>query len=154
MRTESDNPPTSAERRPDACRTPLTDAQLELLAPVQPPGRITRKARHYAPQIIRLRDQGYTLEAIQQALAAAGVTVSISTVRREAMRPMPSAAWFGSTVPPSPALGPPTAAPAANATVSSASLAVAGASSGKEVAEAFARSKSANPLIRAKEQSS
>jgi hypothetical protein len=154
MRTESDNPPTSPERKPDARRTPLTGAQLELLTPAQPPGRITRKARHYVPQIIRLREQGYTLEAIQQSLAAAGVAVSISTVRREAMRPMPSAAWFGPTAPPSPALACPTAAPAANASVPGASVSVAGASSGKEVAEAFARSKSANPLVRAKEQSS
>jgi len=154
MRTETDNPPTSAERKPDVHRTPLTGAQLELLAPVQPPGRITRKARHYVPQIIRLREQGYTLEAIQQSLAVAGVAVSISTVRREAMRPMPSAAWFGPTAPPSPALASPTAAPAANASLSGVAVSVAGASGGKEVAEAFARSKSANPLVRAKEQSS
>ncbi len=154
MRTESDNPPTWPERRPDACRTPLTGAKLEPLIPAQPPGRITRKARHYVAQIVRLRDQGYTLEAIQQALASVGVAVSISTVRREALRPMPSAAWFGPTAPPSPALAPPPSAPAANAPVSAASVSVAGASSGKEVAEAFARSKSANPLVCAKEQSS
>lgn len=154
MRTESDNPPTSPERQPNTRRTQLTGAQLDLLTPVQPPGRITRKARHYVAQIIRLRDQGYTLEAIRQTLASAGVAVSISTVRREAMRPMPSAAWFGPTAPPSPALACPTAAPAVNASVPGTSVSVVGASSGKDVAEAFARNKSANPLVRAKEQSS
>lgn len=154
MRTESDNPPTSSEQMPDSYRTQLTGAKPDSLIPAQPPGRITRKARHYVPQIIKLREQGYTLEAIQQSLAAVGVAVSISTVRREAMRPMPSAAWFGPTAPPSQALNPPTAAPAPNASFPGASVNVAGAPSGKEVAEAFARSKSANPLLRAKEQSS
>ena len=154
MRTESDTSPTSTEPKPDARRTLLTATELAPLAPIQPPGRITRKARHYIPQIVRLREQGYTLEAIQQALAAVGVAVSISTVRREAMRPMPSAAWFGPAAPPSPAVAPPASAPAANAAAPGASVSVAGASSGKEVAEAFASSKSANPLVRAKEQSS
>ena len=154
MRTESDTTPTSPELKADGRRTTLTAKELEPLAPIQPPGRITRKARHYVPQIVRLRDQGYTLEAIQQALAAVGVAVSVSTVRREAMRPMPSAAWFGSTAPPSQALASPVAAPAASSPVPAVSVGVAGASSGKDVAEAFARSKSANPLVRAKEQSS
>ena len=56
------------------------------LAPLQPPGRITRKARDYEADIAALRDQGYTLDAIRQALSAAGIEVSISTVRRESLR--------------------------------------------------------------------
>jgi hypothetical protein len=53
---------------------------------MQPPGRITRKTRDFEAEIVQLRAQGYTLEAIRQALAGAGVHVSINTVRREAIR--------------------------------------------------------------------
>ena len=44
---------------------------------MQPPGRITRKARDLEADVVQLRAQGYTLEAIRQALAGAGVHVSI-----------------------------------------------------------------------------
>ena len=57
------------------------------LTPKLPPGRANRKARHYADQVRRLRAEGYTLEAIREALCDAGVAVSLSTVRREANRP-------------------------------------------------------------------
>ena len=60
------------------------------LVPTEPAGRVTRKARAYASEIQRLRDAGYTLAAIQRALRAAGITVSISTVQREAIRPPPA----------------------------------------------------------------
>jgi len=53
------------------------------LAPTCPPGRATRKARAFTAEILQLRDQGYTFEAIRAALADAGVHVSSSTVRRE-----------------------------------------------------------------------
>jgi hypothetical protein len=53
------------------------------LAPIAPPGRVTRKARAFTAEILRLRDEGYTFEAIRAALADAGVHVSSSTVRRE-----------------------------------------------------------------------
>ena len=56
------------------------------LAPTGPPGRITRKARAFASEILQLRAQGYTFEAIREALAGAGVLVSNSTVQREAAR--------------------------------------------------------------------
>lgn len=56
------------------------------LAPTGPPGRITRKARAFTAEILQLRDQGYTFEAIRAALADAGVHVSSSTVRREAAK--------------------------------------------------------------------
>jgi hypothetical protein len=56
------------------------------LTPRQPPGRLTRKARHFEAEIAVLRAQGYTLQAIRHALEDAGVQVSISTVRREAVR--------------------------------------------------------------------
>ena len=122
---------------------------------MEPPGRLTRKARDFEAEIVELRAQGYTLQAIRQALAGAGVHVSISTVRREATRhaaPRPIEAPALAYVPgvrlPSPlpvspvSVVPPrsldTAAPAERL-------------SGKDIAEAFALSQSTNPLIRAKE---
>jgi len=56
------------------------------LLPNQPPGRCTRKSLHFADEIRRLHALGYTLEAIRQALSAAGVSVSRSTVHREVRR--------------------------------------------------------------------
>lgn len=53
----------------------------------RPPGRGTCKAPPYAPEVRRLRAEGYTLEAIRQALLASGIAVSTSMVRREAGRP-------------------------------------------------------------------
>lgn len=64
------------------------------LLPNEPPGRITRKAREFEDEIARLYAQGYTLAAIRRALAAVGVDVSITTVRREMKRrpaPVPAA---------------------------------------------------------------
>lgn len=56
------------------------------LVPPHPPGRLSRKARAFEADIAQLRSQGYTLESIRQALAAAGIQVSLSTVWREASR--------------------------------------------------------------------
>lgn len=56
------------------------------LTPRQAPGRTTRKARTYAGEISRLRELGYSLDAIRAALADVGVKVSRSTVHRETMR--------------------------------------------------------------------
>lgn len=59
-----------------------------VLIPKRPPGRLSRKARAYADDIRRLYAEGYTLEAIREALAEQGVQVSKSTVQREvAWRP-------------------------------------------------------------------
>lgn len=57
------------------------------LNPKHPPGRASRKALLYAHEVRRLRAEGYTLEAIRQALFDVGISVSLSTVRREAARP-------------------------------------------------------------------
>jgi len=62
------------------------------LVPTEPPGRSTRKARAYVSEIHRLRDAGYTLAAIRRTLEAAGIEVSISTVQREAIRPVAASA--------------------------------------------------------------
>jgi hypothetical protein len=102
------------------------------LAPQQPPGRITRKARTFEAEIVQLRAQGYTLEANRRAasnpIAAAGAS---------APGALPSSPR-GSTTDEAPAAVASPAAPPERP-------------SGKEIAEAFVRTKSANPLIRAKE---
>jgi hypothetical protein len=56
------------------------------LSPKKPPGRLSRKALAFAPEIFRLHDEGHTSEAIRQALLDAGLTVSRSTVQREVAR--------------------------------------------------------------------
>ena len=67
---------------------PCTESSDRRLTPRQPPGRETRKARAYASEILRLREAGYSFNAIQEALADVGVKVSRSTVLREAMHPL------------------------------------------------------------------
>ena len=57
------------------------------LKPKLPPGRASRKALRYVSEVHRLRAEGHTFESIRLALLDAGVTVSVSTVRREAARP-------------------------------------------------------------------
>lgn len=52
----------------------------------RPPGHASRKALAYATDILNLRAQGHSLDAIRQALADAGLVVGISTVRREVLR--------------------------------------------------------------------
>ena len=124
---------------------------IATLLPTQAPGRLTRKARHYVAQIVHLRAQGYTLEAIQQALVAVGVQVSISTVRREALRPLPPASWPVAD----PGVAPPTVHAARAAPPPAAPLANGGPlpAAGKDFAAAYALGKSSNALTRAKERS-
>jgi hypothetical protein len=127
------------------------------LTPTEAPGRITRKARHYEAAISELRAQGYTLAAICRSLAAAGVHVSPSTVRREALRQaaparitslQPHASVHGASSPSYPSV--PTVARA----TTTASLPRAGLPvpcSAKDEAEVFALTVITNPLVRAKE---
>jgi hypothetical protein len=56
------------------------------LQPRNPPGNGKRKARRYANDIRKLRAEGHTYETIRLALLDAGVSVSLSTVIREANR--------------------------------------------------------------------
>jgi hypothetical protein len=65
----------------------IAHAKIMRLKPRQPPGRSDRKARRYVNDIRCLREEGYTFETIRQALLDAGVSVSLSTVIREARRP-------------------------------------------------------------------
>jgi hypothetical protein len=57
------------------------------LQPRNPPGHAKRKARRYANDIRSLRAEGHTYETIRLALLDAGISVSLSTVIREANRP-------------------------------------------------------------------
>lgn len=57
------------------------------LQPRNPPGHAKRKARRYANDIRSLRAEGHTYETIRLALLDVGVSVSLSTVMREANRP-------------------------------------------------------------------
>jgi hypothetical protein len=128
------------------------------LVPTEPPGRSTRKARCFAPEMRELRTQGYTFEAIRQVLASVGVHVSNATVQREVARActgpvtalsMESGERAGnnhrSAAPQSEAPG---SKPLTNLLpddpCNSASL------SGKEIAEAFTSSQITNPLVRAR----
>ena len=56
------------------------------LTPRRPPGRLSRKALEFQPEISRLHFEGHTCEAIRQALLDAGLSVSRSTVKREVAR--------------------------------------------------------------------
>lgn len=125
------------------------------LVPTHPPGRSTRKARDFETEIGELHAQGYTLEAIREALAGAGVQVGISTVRREANRhaaPRPVSAPASAAV--AVALAP---APSRTPLATEAPTALVYPStrlerrSGKDVAEAFMRNRITNPLVRSEE---
>lgn len=126
------------------------------LVPLAPPGRITRKARDFEVDIVQLRAQGYTLDAIRQALNAAGVHVSISTVRREALR---SAAAVPAPTAES-AKRQPLTPPVSTHDQAGGALPAASAStsvpsdwrSGKDVAQAYTSSVITNQFIRAKEK--
>lgn len=57
------------------------------LNPRRPPGHARRKALRYAGEVRRLRAEGHSLNAIRLALLDAGISVSVSTVRREVAHP-------------------------------------------------------------------
>lgn len=124
------------------------------LVPKEPPGRSTRKARGFAPDMRELRAQGYTFEAIREALAAAGVHVSNATVQREVARLAKGSATAAAASSGSrsghelqsavPMTGPttPLATPDSPTEVD--------LRSGKEIAEAFTSSRITNPLALAR----
>jgi len=120
------------------------------LQPRREPGRSDRKAAAYASEILRLRAEGYTFEAIREALADVGIRLSESALRREVRRhkrPVVERATSGVR---------PASRTPASATASSppASVAVASAatdSSGRGIAKAFFDANPSNPLLRARE---
>ncbi len=119
------------------------------LQPRREPGRRDRKAAAYAAEIVRLRDEGYTFEAIREALADVGIQLSESALRREVRRQRRPADRTPSGMRPAsrtpaidPASSPPASVPAAS---------VPTGSSGRAIAEAFFNANPSNPLLRAKE---
>lgn len=121
------------------------------LQPKRPPGRADRKAAAYAAEIVRLRAEGYTYEAIREALGEVGITLSECALRREVRRHEKRTVGPASDAPPTPQLppgprlsverplttGPP---PSKDAT-------------GREIAAAFFDANPSNPLLPTKEKS-
>jgi len=124
------------------------------LVPKLPPGRANRKALQFAVDIHRLREAGYTFSAIRLALLDAGISVGLSTIKREATRkgacalPVPQVVVVQrsmSTAVPRTASPDPDALPAR--------LRVPPGASGREIAEAFFNAHPSNPLFPTKETS-
>lgn len=128
------------------------------LDPKEPPGRSKRKARRFAAEISELRAQGYTFEAIRQALAQAGVQVSNATVQREAARATRLRSQAMPLAPcsrPDPVLqgaAPPTPTIPAGTTPQRPPDTRTGLDlrSAKDIAEAFTKAHISNPLVRAR----
>lgn len=125
----------------------MTRSNRMHLTPKLPPGRANRKALAFAAEINRLRTAGYSFEAIRVALLESGVTVSRTTVKREAAR-RSAVAW------PPHEHAVPTSEPVATAGVAGVSVEgitpasfVGDARSGKEIAEAFMKRRVNNPLM-------
>ena len=128
------------------------------LVPIRPPGPNARKARAFEADIRQLRAQRFTFEAIREALAAAGVEVSNSTVQREVARATNPRATAdttaasdlikGGSVPSSLASAAPVEAPGASVSTPL----PPDWHNGQDVAEAYTRNRISNPLIRAKEK--
>ena len=130
------------------CRDSGAIVQLQ---PKRPPGRADRKAAAYASEILRLRAEGYTYEAIREALVEVGIELSESALRREVRRqqkrgvrvvpgvrpPSPVTEAPSLPVPQTLATGPP---PSTGAT-------------GREIAEAFFNAHPSNPQFPTKESS-
>ncbi len=165
---QKDASPCKADTKPgrpaDGSVTGFADAlnvfeAMASLLPTSPPGRLTRKALAFDDEIERLRTSGYTLGAIRQALADAGIHVSLATVSREltriarrrqlVARPDMRAAETPSAEVPErcnarPGLPVRTAAAAPSLTSSD-------LGSGKALADAYMSKLETNPFIRAKE---
>lgn len=165
---ETDLEPEAAavsETNSDSPSTVLRDERLVVrLRPSEPPGRGTRKALPFAHEIRRLHAAGYTLRAIRKALSEAGVSVSRSTVHREATRPAePTSLEFardpaeiGAAAMPKRVHAKGREAPVAPARPTDAGKEILSAfsngHSGVDVAEAFMATQTTNSLIRSKEQ--
>jgi hypothetical protein len=117
------------------------------LNPKRPVGRPNRKALPYESEIARLRLEGYSCEAIWEALLEVGLTLSRSSVKREVARLAHRAPAASKSVVASPMTQPP--APAATSAPSAMSPAKPSLP-GKEVAAAWMKDRITNPLLRAR----
>jgi hypothetical protein len=110
------------------------------LNPKNPPGRANRKALAFAIEIARLHKDGYSSEAIREALADVGVIVSKSTVQREVARLTRQALPAAQCDP---------AVPSPTSLAQTATHRLADEPrSGKDIAEGFVKGRITNPLIR------
>jgi hypothetical protein len=116
------------------------------LQPKRQPGRTDRKAAAYASEIARLRDAGYTYEAIREALSEVGIELSTSALRREMRRLLRSG-----SVPSAPKPSPRPAHATPVSPTPSSRVAAPAASTSREMAEVFFNSHPSNPLLRARE---
>jgi hypothetical protein len=117
------------------------------LDPKHPPGRANRKARAYESEIVRLRAEGYTCEAIRVSLADIGVEVSLSTVQREAARREKRKPDIPATMTRLLTRVPTDERPVEHASATASPFA-ADKRSGREIAEAFVSKRYTNPLLR------
>ena len=124
------------------------------LAPKLPPGRRSRKGLAFGAEIVRLRGQGYTLEAIRQALLEVGVSVCRSTILREAARHTGAPQAAALAAPPSlrggAEVSPPVLLPGRPPATAAAAPSSIERRSGKAIAESFMRGRITNPLFRNK----
>ena len=117
------------------------------LQPRRQPGRTDRKAAVYASEILRLRAEGYTFEAIREALADVGIALSTSALRREVRRHRQPSAEANSSM--RPVSGTPTNRSHSSALPTRPSSLIG--TNGREIAEAFFNAHPSNPLLRVKE---
>jgi len=125
------------------------------LMPNEPPGRGTRKARAYTAEIQRLASLGYTLEVIRKALQEAGVTVSKSTIQREAKRhpwhqPERASPQAPAEAAPQPAFSVSSAEPGA-APLAPSNPAPPSSAIGHNIAEMFFKANPSTPLLQHQE---
>ena len=114
----------------------------------RPPGHAKRKALTYTADIIHLRHQGHSYAAIREALEDAGVLVSISTVRREAMRdPSATSAVKPAPSPPRPHVVETNRGVAGCPVAAADPVPVATSLPGRAIAEAFMRGRPTNTLF-------
>jgi hypothetical protein len=148
-RTESE--PVNLEPQPTTVSSLQRRGEPIKLVPSTPPGRSTAKARAFAHDIHTLRAQGFTFEAIRQALASAGVHVSNTTVQREAARALRGAASRPAAAKLQPGNAPPPPSPGAVQASDLAADRPGLRNDGRQLAESFMRQQITNPLLRAKE---
>ena len=121
------------------------------LLPKRQPGRSDRKAAAYVAEIVRLREAGYTFEAIREALADVGIELTTSALRREVRRPQRIEDASNRTKVPRPTPTDEACARFSTPSVLNTPPAVH-RSNGHEIAEAFFIAHPSNPLLRAKER--
>lgn len=125
------------------------------LAPKLPPGRANRKALQFAFDIQQLRNAGYSFSAIRIAILDAGISVSLSTIKREAARrgtaPLCTQQGGEMQSPPSRTAPMVLGSQLCPGAATSFQPTVPTGASGRDIAEAFFNAHPSNPLFPSKE---